>query len=80
MRSREVAERLYGLPAGDVNWPALSDAVLGRQAPRAEVVGRVAELLEGGARGRRWRPSACRRWSTRWISFENTVCSGLINK
>lgn len=50
MRSREVAERLYGLPAGDVNWPALSDAVLGRQAPRAEVVGRVAELLEGGAR------------------------------
>lgn len=50
MRSREVAERLYGLPAGDVNWPALSDAVLGRQAPRAEVVGRVAELLEEGAR------------------------------
>ena len=50
MRSREVAERLYGLPAGDVNWPALSDAVLGRQAPRAEVVGHVAELLEGGAR------------------------------
>lgn len=50
MRVREVAERLYGLPAGGVSWPALSDAVLGRQAPRAEVVGRVAELLEEGAR------------------------------
>ena len=50
MRAREVAERLYGLPAGGVSWPALSDAVLGRQAPRAEVVGRVAELLEEGVR------------------------------
>lgn len=48
--AREVAERLYGLPAGDLSWPALSDAVLGRQAPRTEVVGRIAELLEEGAR------------------------------
>ena len=49
MNAREVAGRLYGLPAGAINWPVLSDAVLGCQAPRAEVVGRIAELLERGA-------------------------------
>lgn len=53
MNAREVAGRLYGLPAGGLNWPALSEAVLGRRAPRAEVVGRIAELLEGGARAER---------------------------
>lgn len=53
MNAREVAERLYGLPAGELNWPALSEAVLGRRATRAEVVGRIAELLEGGARAER---------------------------
>ncbi len=53
MRAREVAERLYALPAGELNWPALSKAVLGRPAPRAEVVGRLAELLEVGARAER---------------------------
>lgn len=50
MNAREVAERLYALPAGELNWPALSEAVLGRGATRAEVVGRIAELLERGAR------------------------------
>lgn len=50
MNAREVAERLHCLPAGELNWPALSEAVLGRRAPRAEVVERIAELLEGGAR------------------------------
>ena len=49
MNAREVAGRLYGLPAGELSWPALSEAVLGHRAPRAEVVGRIAELLEGGA-------------------------------
>lgn len=49
MNAREVAGRLYGLPAGELNWPALSEAVLGRCATRAETVGRIAELLEGGA-------------------------------
>lgn len=53
MNAREVAERLYGLPAGELNWPALSEAVLGRRAPRAETVGRIAELLERGARAER---------------------------
>lgn len=53
MNAREVAERLYGLPAGELSWPALSEAVLGSQAQRSEVVGRVAELLEGGARAER---------------------------
>lgn len=51
MNAREVAGRLYGLPAGELNWPALSEAVLGRCATRAETVGRIAELLEGGAGG-----------------------------
>lgn len=49
MNAREVAGRLYGLPAGELNWPELSEAVLGRRATRAEVVGRIAELLERGA-------------------------------
>lgn len=53
MNAREVAERLYGLPAGELNWPALSEAVLGRRATWAEVVGRIAELLERGARAER---------------------------
>lgn len=53
MNAREVAERLYGLPAGELNWPELSEAVLGRRATRAETVGRIAELLEGGARAER---------------------------
>lgn len=53
MNAREVAEHLHGLPAGELNWPALSEAVLGRRAPRAEVVGRIAELLEVGARAER---------------------------
>lgn len=53
MTAREVAERLYALPAGGLNWPALSRAVLGRRATRAEVVGRIAELLERGARAER---------------------------
>lgn len=53
MNAREVAGRLYGLPAGELNWPELSEAVLGRRATRAEVVGRIAELLEGGARAER---------------------------
>lgn len=53
MNAREVAERLYGLPAGELSWPALSEAVLGSQTQRSEVVGRVAELLEGGARAER---------------------------
>ena len=53
MNAREVAGRLYGLPTGELNWPALSEAVLGRGATRAEVVGRIAELLEGGARAER---------------------------
>lgn len=50
MRAREVAGRLCALPAGELNWPALSEAVLGRPAPRAEVVGRLAGLLERGGR------------------------------
>ena len=49
MNAREVAERLYGLPAGELNWPELSEAVLGRGATRAETVGRIAELLERDA-------------------------------
>lgn len=49
MNARGVAERLYGLPAGELNWPALSEAVLGRGATRAGTVGRIAELLERGA-------------------------------
>lgn len=53
MNAREVAERLYGVPTGELNWPALSEAVLGRRAPRAEVVGRIAELLEVGVRAER---------------------------
>lgn len=50
MTAREVAERLRALPAGEPNWPALSEAVLGRVATRAETVGQIAELLERGAR------------------------------
>lgn len=53
MSAAEVAERLYGLPAGELSWPALSEAVLGRRAQRSEVVGRIAELLEEGARAER---------------------------
>lgn len=53
MSAREVAGRLRALPAGELNWPALSEAVLGRRVPRAEVVGRIAELLEVGARAER---------------------------
>lgn len=50
MRAREVAERLYALPAVGLSWPALSEAVPGRPATRAEVVGRLAGLLERGGR------------------------------
>ena len=53
MNAREVAGRLYGLPAGERNWPELSEAVRGRRATRAETVGRIAELLERGARAER---------------------------
>lgn len=53
MNAREVAGRLRSLPAGGLNWPALSEAVLGRCATRAETVGRIAELLERGARAER---------------------------
>ncbi|MFQ6942811.1 MAG: hypothetical protein ACLROE_01565 [Collinsella intestinalis] len=49
MNAREVAGRLRALPAVGLNWPALSEAVLGRCATRAETVGRIAELLERGA-------------------------------
>lgn len=49
MTAREVAGRLRALPAVGLNWPALSEAVLGRCATRAETVGRIAELLERGA-------------------------------
>lgn len=53
MNACEVAGRLRSLPAGGLNWPALSEAVLGRRATRAETVGRIAELLERGARAER---------------------------
>lgn len=53
MSAREVAGRLRALPAGGLSWPALSEAVLGRCATRAETVGRIAELLERGARAER---------------------------
>lgn len=53
MNAREVAGRLRSLPAGGLNWPALSEAVLGRCATRAETVGRITELLERGARAER---------------------------
>lgn len=53
MNAREVAGRLRSLPAGGLNWPALSEAVLGRCATRAETVGRIAEMLERGARAER---------------------------
>lgn len=53
MTAREVAGRLRALPAGWLSWPALSEAVLGRRATRAETVGRIAELLERGARAER---------------------------
>ncbi len=53
MSAREVAGRLCALPPGELNWPALSGAVLGRRATRAETVGRIAELLERGARAER---------------------------
>lgn len=53
MNAREVAGRLHAVPAGELNWPALSEAVLGRGAARAETAGRIAELLERGARAER---------------------------
>ena len=53
MNACEVAGRLRSLPAGGLNWPALSEAVLGRRVTRAETVGRIAELLERGARAER---------------------------
>lgn len=53
MNAREVAGRLRALPAVGLNWPALSEAVLGRRATRAETVERIAEMLERGARAER---------------------------
>lgn len=53
MNAREAAGRLRAVPAGELNWPALSEAVLGRGATRAETVGHIAELLERGARAER---------------------------
>lgn len=53
MNAREVAGRLRALPAVGLNWPALSEAVLGRCATRTETVGRIAEMLERGARAER---------------------------
>lgn len=53
MNAREVAGRLRALPAVGLNWPALSEAVLGRCATRAETAGRIAEMLERGARAER---------------------------
>lgn len=53
MNAREIAGRLRAVPAGELNWPALSKAVLGRGATRAETAGRIAELLERGARAER---------------------------
>lgn len=53
MNAREVAGRLRALPAVGLNWPALSEAVLGHRATRAETVGRIAEMLERGARAER---------------------------
>lgn len=53
MNAREVAGRPRSLPAGGLNWPVLSKAVLGRCATRAETVRRIAELLERGARAER---------------------------
>lgn len=55
MNAREVAGRLRALPAVGLNWPALSEAVLGRRATRAETVGRIAEMLERGAGAERLR-------------------------
>lgn len=55
MNACEVAGRLRSLPAGGLNWPALSEAVLGRRATRAETVGRIAEMLERGAGAERLR-------------------------
>lgn len=46
----EVAEGLLGLPASGIDWPSVTRAVLGRVGTRAEVVGRVAELLEESGR------------------------------
>lgn len=53
MNAREVAGRLRALPAVGLNRPALSEAVLGRCATRAETAGRIAEMLERGARAER---------------------------
>lgn len=47
--AKETAGRLRSaLSAGVVNWEKLAEAVLGGPALRADVVARIAELLEGG--------------------------------
>ena len=49
LTAKETAGRLRAaLPAGSLNWEKLAVAVLGRPALRADVVARIAELLEGG--------------------------------
>lgn len=49
LTAKETAGRLRAaLTAGSLNWEKLAVAVLGRPALRADVVARIAELLEGG--------------------------------
>ena len=48
LTAKETAGRLRAaLTAGSLNWEKLAVAVLGRPALRADVVARIAELLEG---------------------------------
>lgn len=45
---REAAEALRAIKRGGEGWFSLSDAVLGRPAPRDEVVSRLADLIDPG--------------------------------